>query len=111
MNILSHRGYTAKIEFDAEDDLLVGRILGVNDVIGFHAEDAGSLRAAFEEAVDDYVRACAAAGKEPEKAYSGKMLFRVDPALHRDAIVAAEAADQSLNEWGEQALRKALDRA
>ncbi|MEX6508081.1 type II toxin-antitoxin system HicB family antitoxin [Jiella sp. M17.18] len=109
MSMLTYRGYTAKVDVDVDDDILVGRILGINDVIGFHADDPKSIRAAFQEAVDDYLDTCAKVGKEPDKAYSGKMLFRVDPALHRSAAIAAAAADQSLNEWGEAVLRKAVE--
>lgn len=67
MNALTYRGYTAKIEFDAEEGILIGRILGIEDVVGFHAEDPNALRMALEEAVNDYLQACAETGKESER--------------------------------------------
>ena len=63
--------------------------------------------AAFHEAVEDYIETCAKVGKEPQKAYSGKMMFRVDPEVHRKAALAAELAGKSLNQWAEEALEKA----
>ncbi len=65
MNAMSHRGYRARVEYDAEDEIFVGRVAGINDVVGFHAATVDGLKAAFHEAVDDYVQTCAKAGKEP----------------------------------------------
>ncbi len=107
MNTMTYRGYSARIEFDDEDEIFVGRIAGINDVIGFHADSVASLKAAFHEAVDDYLETCARIGKESRKPYSGRMMFRVDPEVHRKAAVAAELSGKSLNQWAEEALEKA----
>lgn len=93
MNAMTYKGYAARVEFDARDNILVGRIAGIRDVVGFHAETVAELRAAFEEAVDDYVETCAKGGRNtPEKSASGKMMLRVPPEVHGSAIVAAETA-------------------
>ena len=107
MNTMTYKGYSARIEFDDEDEIFVGRIAGINDVIGFHAESVANLKAAFHEAVDDYVETCARIEKEPQKPYSGRMMFRVDPEVHRKAALAAELSGKSLNQWAEEALEKA----
>lgn len=57
MNMMTYRGQVASIHFDPEDDLLVGRLLGTADVVGFHADSVPGLRQAFHEAVDDYLTA------------------------------------------------------
>lgn len=105
MNTLTHRGHAARVEFDAEDGLFVGRLAGINDVVGFHADTVAGLNEAFREAVDDYLATCERVGKPAEKPYSGKMLFRVDPDVHAQAARAAQLAGKSLNQWGEEALR------
>jgi predicted HicB family RNase H-like nuclease len=64
------------------------------------------LHAAFEEAVDDYLETCAKVGKPPQKPASGKMMLRVPPEVHRAALVAAQAAGTSLNQWAAQALQQ-----
>ncbi len=33
MSIMSHKGYSARIEFDERDNILVGRLLGVRDSV------------------------------------------------------------------------------
>ena len=68
------------------------------------------LLAAFHEAVDDYLDVCAKAGKDPQKAFSGKLMLRIDPKVHARAAAAAEVAGKSLNQWGEQVIREAADR-
>lgn len=107
MNTLSYRGYSARIDFDNDDDLFVGRIAGIQDVVGFHARSVDDLKEAFREAVDDYVATCKAVGKSPEKPYSGKVMFRLAPEVHRRAATAAALAGKSLNQWAEDVLEEA----
>ena len=106
-NILSYKGYSARVEFDADDGIFFGRIAGIRDIAGFHAETVSDLVAAFHEAVDDYVATCARAGKVPERSYSGKLMLRVDPQVHAATARAAELAGVSINQWSEQVLARA----
>ncbi|NEU14160.1 type II toxin-antitoxin system HicB family antitoxin [Methylobacterium sp. BTF04] len=105
MNVMRYNGLRAHAEFDAEDGLFVGRLAGINDVVGFHADSVAGLTAAFHEAVDDYLVTCERLGKAAEKPYSGRMLFRVAPEVHAQAALAARLSGKSLNYWGEEALR------
>ena len=104
---MSYKGYSARVEYDDEDGIFVGRIAGIRDGVGFHADSVAELREAFHEAVEDYLETCASIGKEPQKAFSGQMMFRVNPELHRRAAVAAELAGKSLNQWAEEILNRA----
>lgn len=99
MNTLTYKGYTAKIEFDPEDNILVGNIIGIRDTVGFHGESVLGLKQAFHEAVDFYLESCKKAGREPNKAFSGKFLVRVDAPLHGELVAAATKAGKSLNKW------------
>src|SRR5690606_33322249 len=106
-NVMTYKGYSARIEYDDEDGIIFGQIVGIRDGVGFHAESVDDLRSAFHEAVDDYIETRAKVGKEPQKPYSGKMMFRVSPDVHRKAAIAAELSGKSLNQWAEEALAKA----
>lgn len=99
MNIMTHKGYLAKIEYSDEDALFIGRLAGIDDVIGFHGESVGELRMAFVEAVEDYLVTCKKLGKKPQKTYSGKFVVRVEPEVHARAAIAAQAEGKSLNAW------------
>ncbi|MCB0152730.1 MAG: type II toxin-antitoxin system HicB family antitoxin [Caldilineaceae bacterium] len=108
MNIMTHKGYSARIEYSEEDNSFVGHIAGIRDVVGFHGESVNELRAAFEEAVDDYLDTCTRLGRSPQKPFSGKLLLRVDPALHARAAARAAAEGKSLNAWAQDALARAV---
>ena len=107
MNTMTHKGYTARIEFDERDGIFTGRILGVRAIISFHGETVAELKANFETAVDDYLDDCAAHGVTPEKPASGNIMLRVPPEVHGAALVAAQAAGKSLNQWAAEVLRNA----
>lgn len=107
-DVLTRKGYSAKVEFDAADRIFHGRIAGIRDVVSFHADTVDGLIAAFEEAVDDYLEACADFGKKPDKPYSGKLMLRIKPELHQALALRAELAGKSLNQFGEEALAAAV---
>lgn len=108
MNTMSHKGYTARVEFDERDNIFVGRVLGIHTMISFHGETVSELRSEFESAVDDFVREYKAKGLKPEKPASGKLLLRVPPEVHGAALVAAQAAGKSLNQWATELLQDAV---
>ena len=108
MNTMTYKGYTARIDYSDEDGCFVGHIAGIRDVIGFHGESVAELRAAFTEAVDDYLETCEKLGRTPQKPFSGKVLLRIDPALHARAAALAEAEGKSLNAWTQEQIYKAV---
>jgi predicted HicB family RNase H-like nuclease len=107
MKAIAYKGYYARIEFDPDDLLLVGKIAGIRDVVTFHADTPKGIVDAFKAAVDDYLKTCNGIGKEPDHPYSGRLQIRVDPELHAQVSRAAELAGLSFNQWGEEVFRKA----
>jgi predicted HicB family RNase H-like nuclease len=108
MNTMSHKGYTARVEYDERDNIFVGRILGIRSIISFHGATVAELRAEFEKAVKEYLADCKKEGVPPEKQASGKLLLRVPPEVHGRALVAAQAAGKSLNQWATEILQHAV---
>jgi predicted HicB family RNase H-like nuclease len=104
---MTHKGYTARVEYDERDDIFVGRVLGIRAIISFHGQTVRELREEFVHAIDDYVGECREQGVRPEKPASGKILLRVPPDLHGAALVAAQAAGKSLNQWATEVLKEA----
>ena len=72
MNTMTHKGYTARIEYDEQDNLLFGRILGLRVMISFHGETVDELRKEFEAAVEDYLSDCSQQGITPENRSPGR---------------------------------------
>jgi predicted HicB family RNase H-like nuclease len=108
MNTITYKGYTSRVDFDEDESILVGKLLGINDLVSFHADNVADLRAAFHEAVDDYIQACAQLGKTPQKPASGKLMLRVDPSIHSAALIAAQASGVNLNQWASSVLQQAV---
>jgi predicted HicB family RNase H-like nuclease len=104
MKTMTYKGYAARIEYSDEDACFVGHVAGIRDVIGFHGESVDELRAAFGEAVDDYLATCEQAKLTPQKPYSGKLLLRLPPELHAQVAMRAQAEGKSLNQWAVEAL-------
>ena len=108
MNTMTYRGYAARVQYSEDDGCFVGRLVGIRDVVGFHGESVSGLRAAFQEAVDDYLETCEKIGQPPQRPYSGKLLLRVTPELHASVSAAAEASGKSLSQWATETLGKAV---
>ena len=107
MNTMTYKGYTARVEYDERDNIFVGRILGIRTLISFHGETVSQLRREFESAVKDYLAECKESSVRPEKPVSGKVLLRLPPEVHGAAMVAAQAAGKSLNQWATEVLQDA----
>ena len=45
-NTMNYKGYAARIEYDDEDAIFTGRIAGIRDGVGFHADTVEGLREA-----------------------------------------------------------------
>ena len=104
--MMKYKGYVARVEFDDEDLIFVGRISGIADIVTFHGTSVTELEQAFHESVDDYLEACAKLGQQPNKPFSGKMLIRVNADLHAAVAAAAESAGKSLNQWVGEVLKR-----
>ena len=107
MKSLTYKGYSARIEFDAEDRLFVGHLAGVRDIVGFHGRSVVELEAAFHEAVIDYLAACKKLGQSPNKPSSGRVMLRLPPEVHARASARAEAEGVSFNQWAATVLERA----
>lgn len=107
MKNMNYKGYFARVEFDPEDHIFVGHIVGIRDVVGFHGESVVALETAFREAVDDYLMACKELNQEPNKPYSGRLMLRIPVDLHASVAAAAEAKGKSINKWVAGVLRSA----
>ena len=107
-NVMTHRGYIARVEFDDADGIFHGQLLGMRAVVSFHGDTVPKLRKAMKEAVAAYLESCERRGEAPEKPASGTLSLRLAPELHGAAAVAAEASGQSLNQWIGELIETAL---
>ena len=106
--MIQYKGYTGKVDYDPDANILHGEVLGIRDVVTFQAKSVDELQKAFRESVDDYLAFCKERGEEPDRPSSGKFVVRIDPELHRRANIAAAVSGKSLNTLVGESLAKAL---
>jgi predicted HicB family RNase H-like nuclease len=98
MNTMEYKGFTARIDYDGEDEVFVGRLLGLRAIVSFHADTVAKLKREMHVAVDEYVASCDRRGETPEKPLSGNVPLRMPPEVHGRAAVLAQASGKSLNQ-------------
>ena len=99
MKTIEYKGYIAKIEFDEEDQILTGVVIGMDDLICFHAHNAREIIPVFHQIVDDYLVACKEKGIKPQKSFSGRFMLRLPPKLHAKIAAMANSTEKSINAW------------
>jgi predicted HicB family RNase H-like nuclease len=104
---MTYKNYSARIEYSDEDACFIGHIAGIRDVVGFHGDSVMELKAAFKEAVDDYLAMAQKLGRPAQKPYSGKMMLRIPPEVHARIAMMAEATGKSLNAWAVELFEQA----
>lgn len=108
-NRMTYKGYSASMTFDADDKIIVGRVLDIDDIITFHGESITEFEQAFQSSVNDYIMACEQLGQPAEKPVSGRLMLRIAPTIHAAAIKAAANSGQSMNKWIEHLLSDTLN--
>ncbi len=108
--MLEYKGYFGSVECSDEDEVLHGRLEFIRDLVTYEAMDAKGLKAAFHEAVDDYLELCQAEDRKPDVPLKGSFNVRPGHDLHRRAMLYAKRRGMNLNAVVSEALRRYLDR-
>jgi predicted HicB family RNase H-like nuclease len=108
MNTLNYENFTGTFNYIEEDDVLYGKIAGINDLVTYEGTSIREIKKAFKEAVEDYIELCRKAGKNPYKSFKGVFNVRVSPELHRKAALKAIKLNIHLNQFVQKALEKAV---
>ncbi|WP_115008403.1 type II toxin-antitoxin system HicB family antitoxin [Moraxella lacunata] len=106
--MMTYKGYIGEFTLDNDDEMFYGKLIGINQLVTFEADNAHDLKQAFYDSVDDYLAFCAEQGIEPDKPFKGSFNVRIDSELHRRAYMASR--DSSLNAFVGQAISEKLNR-
>lgn len=101
---MKYKGYEGSISFDEEAEIFHGEVINTKDVITFQGKSVKELKRAFKESINDYLEFCAKKGEKPEKPYSGNLVIRIDPELHKKLAIQAKKKKKSLNAFIEERL-------
>ncbi len=108
--MLEYKGYLGSVEYSDDDEVLHGRLEFIRDLVSYEGEDAKRLKAAFQEAVDDYLALCKAEDRTPDVPLKGSFNVRPGRDLHRRAVLYAKRRGVNLNTVVSDALRGYLER-
>jgi predicted HicB family RNase H-like nuclease len=106
--MMRYKGYVGVAEVDDEAGIVFGRVAGLRDVITFQGKSVAEAIQSFHNSVDFYLEVCAKQGTRPEKPFSGKILLRLQPGLHRALAALAEHKKTSINALAETVLSEAV---
>ncbi len=110
-DMMEHKGYYGSVHYNDEDRIFYGKLESIRGLISYEGRDVQSLRAAFEEAVEDYLELCSEEGREPDRPFKGSFSVRVGKELHRQTALRARQRGLSLNAFVIDALKRAGRRA
>ena len=96
---MTYKGYQARVDLDEEAGVFHGEVINTRDVITFQGSSVKELKQAFEHSIDDYLDFCASRGEDPDKPFSGRILVRVPPEVHREIMMEARREGKSLNAY------------
>jgi len=106
-NILQYKGYAGNVQFDPDDMIFYGRVMGMKKAhIAYEGKNVDDLVKDFRDAIDDYLNMCAEDGIEPEKPFKGTFNLRLDPELHKRLVVNATDQGMTLNAFVKGILEK-----
>lgn len=106
--MMEYNGYHAKIEYDSDDEIFVGKVYGIVDSLNFHGTSVAELEQMFHQSIDNYLKMCADTGKTPDREFKGSFNIRITPELHRDISLQAAQEGVSLNQYVLRTLEKSL---
>ncbi|SEK26865.1 type II toxin-antitoxin system HicB family antitoxin [Parapedobacter koreensis] len=107
-DVLAYKDYYGTVSYSADDEVLHGKIIGINDLVTYEAASTTELKQAFHEAVDDYIATCEAIGKQPQKTFKGSFNVRIPSELHKEASIVASQRHISLNDLVKAAIAYAV---
>ena len=107
MNMMKYKSYIARIEYDEDDRIFVGRLAGIDDIVSFHGTTVDELETAFHESVDHYLEVSARTGRPAQKPYSGNLTLRISSDIHAAVATASQVQGKSINQWAAEVLDKA----
>lgn len=94
---MTYKGYIGVAKVDEEAGVIRGKVVNTRDTITFQGETVAAAITAFHESVDDYLEFCKELDEEPDKPFSGRILLRLPPDMHRKLSLVAQIKGLSVN--------------
>ncbi len=106
--MMTYKGYTASIWFEADDHAFHGVALGVRHDIHYSRVSVQEIEQPINHSIDEYLSICSERGIDPQKPMSGRLSLRISPELHLKAAAKARESGTSTNTLIENAFRQSV---
>ena len=107
-NVLIIDNEKAVVSYDPELGMFRGDFLGLNGGADFYSDSVDGLIEEGRKSLAIFMEMCAENDIEPRKYFSGRFNVRLSPTVHEAAVLAAAAANKSLNEWIAETINQAV---
>ena len=107
-NVMKFGEYAAVISFDPEIQMFRGEFIGLNGGADFYADSIEKLQKEGETSLRVFLEFAAAKNISPKKQFSGKLVLRLKPEIHKKYKILASAKNVSLNQLLNETLEKAV---
>lgn len=107
--IMKYKGQLGSIDIDMDSKTLYGKLLHIDDLVTYEANNPEDLEAEFKQAVDEYIADCEELGIEPNKPFKGSFNVRIGSDLHRQLAHKATELELSMNEAVAKAIKNFVE--
>ena len=108
-NNLRYKGFIGSIEYSEPDNILYGKVLGVNRLlISYEGKDVDELKKDFQDGIDHYLSVCEEEGIKPQKSFTGAFNVRIPSDMHGQAVIKAQELGINLNAFVKSAIEDKL---
>lgn len=105
---MKYKGYQGTVTYDDEAKIFHGEVIGLKDMITFQGTTVDELEQAFKDSIDDYLEFCEKKGRAAEKPFSGNLMLRLPPDIHKEATIEAKYRGISLNAFLSEVISKEI---
>jgi predicted HicB family RNase H-like nuclease len=108
-NTLTYKGFIGSVSYSDGDQVLYGKIEGINDLVTYESTEVSDLIKQFKISVDEYIESCKHFNKPLLKSFKGSFNVRIKPEIHQKAALLATMKGISLNQLVQKAIEKELE--
>jgi predicted HicB family RNase H-like nuclease len=110
MIIFDYKGYRGGAEYEVEDELYFGEVLGLKKgvCITYQGATIEELKQDFEEGVDAYLSSCEANGFEPSKPFYQPLNAEIESDIYNLIEMTAQKNGTSFNSVVRESLERGL---
>lgn len=105
---MEYKKFYSILSFNEESDRFQGSVVGASRHLQFAGRSVAELRQNFAQVIEHHLEECDRQGVEPYEFFAGRILLRLRPEEHRDAVLGASIRGVSLNKWLIEAIQAKL---